>query len=291
MSDLSRGYLFGFIGVAIFSLTLPFTRIAVQHVDPLFVSVGRTVVAAAAAIIVLLATRQPWPSHANIKQLLIIAAGVVFGFPIFSALAMQSAPASHGGVVLGALPLATAVMSTIFASERPSNTFWFWSVAGSIAVIAFAAWDSGLTLQFADIYLLLALILAAMGYAASGNLARTLGGWQVICWALVVALPLTLPLTLYVLPKDMSAIPATSWASFAYLSLMSQFIGFFAWNKGLAIGGVARVGQIQLLQSFMTLAAAAVMNNEPLSLRTVGFACLVATCVWFGRKARVAIKP
>jgi drug/metabolite transporter (DMT)-like permease len=287
MSQLSRGYLFGFLGVAIFSLTLPFTRIAVQYFDPLFVSIGRTVVAAAAAAIALVATRQPWPSRGDLKQLVIIAAGVVFGFPIFSALAMQSAPASHGGVVLGALPLATAVMSTVFAGERPSNAFWFWSVAGSLAVILFAVRGGSAGLQSADLCLFAALVLASMGYAASGNLARTLGGWQVICWALLLALPITLPLTVYFLPNDVSIIPASALGSFLYLSLMSQFLGFFAWNKGLATGGVARVGQIQLLQSFMTLAVSTLINNETITAATIGFALVVAACVWFGRKARV----
>jgi drug/metabolite transporter (DMT)-like permease len=288
MTPLTRGYSFGFIGVAIFSLTLPFTRIAVQSLDPMFVSLGRTVLAALVAIIALAVMRQPWPTFADAKQLCIVAAGVVFGFPVFSALAMTSVPASHGGVVLGALPLATAAMSTVFAGERPSALFWGWSVAGSAAVVAFALWDGGAQLQTGDIYLFIALILAAVGYAASGNLARTLGGWQVICWALVIALPISLPLGVYLLPANLLSTPGAALWSFLYLSLMSQFIGFFAWNKGLALGGVARVGQVQLLQTFMTLGFAALINREALTARTLGFAVVVALCVWFGRKARVA---
>lgn len=287
MTDSSLGAVLGFIGVAIFSLTLPFTRFAVTAFDPLFLSLGRTVFAAALAAPILLLTGQPRPSQADLKQLLIIAAGVVFGFPILSALAMQSVPASHGGVVLGALPLATAVMSTLFAGERPSRQFWFWSVAGSAAVIVFALSDGATGLQAADLLLLGALVAAAMGYAAGGNLSRTLGGWQVICWALLVALPESLPLTLYYWPADVFSISWNAWGCFAYLSVMSQLIGFFAWNRGLALGGVARVGQVQLLQTFMTLAAASFINSEPLSLRTVGFAFIVAACVWFGRRAKV----
>jgi drug/metabolite transporter (DMT)-like permease len=291
MNDQTRGYLFGFLGVLVFSLTLPFTRIAVAELDPLFISLGRTVLAAAAAILVLLATRQAWPANADIKQLLIVAAGVVFGFPICSAIAMQTVPASHGGVVLGALPLATAIMSTIFAGERPSPAFWFWSLAGSLAVIAFTIWDTGFLLQAGDTFLLLALILAGIGYAAGGNLSRSLGGWQVICWALIVALPVTLPATLYLWQSVKPGVSAASWWSFAYLALMSQFLGFFAWNRGLAIGGVSKVGQVQLLQTFLTLGFSALINREFITMHMIAFALIVAACVWFGRRARVIITP
>jgi drug/metabolite transporter (DMT)-like permease len=213
MTDQSRGLLLGFIGVAIFALTLPLTRIAVVELHPLFVSLGRTVVAAGFAGVLLFATRQVRPNLEQLKQLMIVAAGVVFGFPSLSALAMQTVPASHGGVVLGALPLATAAMSTIFARERPSSTFWLWSIAGSTAVIIFATRDSGFTLHIGDVYLIAALIAAAMGYAAGGNLSRTLGGWQVICWALIIALPLTIPGTLWFWPANAGAVSPFAWGS------------------------------------------------------------------------------
>jgi drug/metabolite transporter (DMT)-like permease len=288
MTDQTRGMILGFVGVAIFALTLPFTRIAVTELHPLFVSLGRTVVAAAVAAIILVATQQTRPTGAQLSQLIIVAAGVVFGFPSLSAFAMQTVPAAHGGVVLGALPLATAVMSTIFAKERPSRAFWFWSVAGSVTVIAFAMRDGGFALHIGDFYLIAALIAAAMGYAAGGNLSRELGGWQVICWALVIALPLTIPGTFLFWPSDIAAVSNTTWLSFAYLALMSQLVGFFFWNKGLAIGGVARVGQVQLLQTFITLGAAAVINRESIGFLTIAFAILVGLCVWFGRKAKIS---
>jgi drug/metabolite transporter (DMT)-like permease len=286
LASTTRGYIFGFIGVAIFSLTLPFTHVAVRELDPVFTAMGRTVVAATAAIIILLVTRQPRPSKQDMVRLMIVAAGVIFGFPLFSAIAMKTATASHGTVLLGLLPLATAFMSTIFAGEKPTQRFWLWSILGSALVVTFALWDGGRELRGADTLLLLAVITASMGYAAGGSLSRKLGGWQVICWALVVALPLTLPITLYTI-KDVSTVSVTSWISFAYLSLMSQLIGFFAWNKGLAMGGVAKVGQVQLLQTFMTLAAAALFFGDAFTPRSVVFALLVALCVWFGRKAQV----
>ena len=291
MSSLARGYMLGLVGVAIFSLTLPLTRIAVVELDPLFISLGRTVLAAAIALPLLLVTRQPIPTAADLKQLLFVASGVVFGFPVLSAIAMKSVPASHGGVVLGALPLATAAMSTVFAGERPSPAFWAWAALGSLAVISFALWDSGFSLHAGDGLLLAALLAASVGYAAGGNLSRSLGGWQVICWALVVGLPITLPATVMLFPDRATAVSMTTWGSFIYLAVMSQFVGFFAWNKGLALGGVARVGQVQLLQTFMTLGAATLINSEPLTLRTVGFGSLIALCVWFGRKAKVSELP
>lgn len=287
MNSTTRGYLLGFIGVAVFSLTLPFTRLAVREFDPIFISVGRTVVAALVAIPLLLLTRQAWPDKADLKSLIIIAAGVVLGFPILSSIAMKTAPASHGSVVLALLPLGTAFMSTIFAGERPSPIFWMWSLLGSSAVIVYALWDGGVALHGADSLLVLAVIAAAMGYAAGGQLSRKLGGWQVICWALIVALPVTLPVTWFYSSGVSGHESPQAWACFAYLGFMSQLIGFFAWNKGLATGGVAKVGQMQLLQTFMTQAAAAIILGEQLTVRSLLFAGLVATCVWFGRKAQV----
>ncbi len=287
MNSVTRGYLLGFVGVAIFSLTLPFTRLAVRSFDPLFISSGRTVLAALVALPLLLLTRQPRPDKADLWRLMVIAAGVVFGFPILSSLAMQSAPASHGSVVLALLPLSTAFMSTIFAGEKPSHSFWLWSLLGSFTVIVYALWDGGVALHGADSLLVLAVIAAGMGYAAGGQLSRKLGGWQVICWALIVALPVTVPLTWYYSSAVTGQEPWAAWACFAYLSFMSQLIGFFAWNRGLALGGVAKVGQVQLLQTFMSQVAAFFILSEPLTLRSLLFACLVAVCVWFGRKAQV----
>jgi drug/metabolite transporter (DMT)-like permease len=287
MRETTRGYVWGFIGVAIFSLTLPFSHIAVREFDPLFISIGRTVLAACVAAPILLLTRQSWPDWGDLKQLFFVVLGVIFGFPILSTIAMKTAPASHGSVVLALLPLGTAFMSTIFAGERPSIAFWAWSVLGSAAVVLYALWDGGVALHGADSLLVLAVIAASMGYAAGGNLARKLGGWQVICWALVVALPLTLPLTIY-FAQDVTGVESfRGWLCFAYLSLMSQLIGFFAWNKGLAGGGVARVGQVQLLQTFMTQIAAWGLMGEALTLRSIAFACVVATCVWFGRRTQI----
>jgi drug/metabolite transporter (DMT)-like permease len=284
-----RGMIYGFIGVAIFALTLPLTRIAVSEFDPLFISVGRTVLAGLVALAILIISGQPRPTREHAGGLSLTILGVIFGFPILSTIAMQSVPASHGGVVLGTLPLMTAMMSVWLANERPSLLFWFWGGLGSAIVVAFALWDGSGGFQFADLLLILAVIAAGMGYAAGGNLARTLGGWQVICWALVFALPITIPTTLY-LAQDLTGNESiSSWACFVYLALFSQLIGFFAWYKGLSLGGVAKVGQVQLLQSFITLAASALLIGERLTWQMLLFASAVAFCVWFGRKARVQL--
>jgi drug/metabolite transporter (DMT)-like permease len=283
----TKGLWLGFVGVAIFALTLPLTRLAVQEFSPFFLSIGRTVLAAAVALPLLLLTRQPRPQAADLRLLAFVIAGVIFGFPVFSALALKTVPASHGGVVLGALPLATAMMSTVFAGERPSIKFWVWSALGSLAVITYALWDGGAELHGGDTLLVVAVILASVGYAAGGQLSKRLGGWQVICWALVVALPLTLPITFF-LARDLTFHEsAIGWGCYIYLSLMSQLAGFFFWNKGLAIGGIARVGQVQLLQTFMTLAASAAILGEAITLRAIIFALITGACVWFGRKAVV----
>ena len=282
-----KGLVFGFIGVAIFALTLPLTRFALHDFDPVFLAIGRTVIAALIAGPLLIFTRQTRPSSADLRLLAFVVAGVVFGFPILSAIASRTVPASHGGVVLGALPLATALMSTYFAGERPSRAFWLWGVLGSILVIAFALGDNGVELHAGDALLALSVIAASMGYAAGGQLAKRLGGWQVICWALVLALPITLPLTFW-MSRGLNGHEATpSWLSFLYLGLMSQLAGFFFWNRGLALGGIARVGQVQLLQSSMTLVAASIILGEHITPRAVIFAVLIAACVWFGRKAAV----
>jgi drug/metabolite transporter (DMT)-like permease len=287
LTDVTRGYIYGFIGVAIFSLTLPFSHLAVRELDPFFVSIGRTVIAGLASIIILLATRQPWPTRADALRLLIVVAGVVFGFPVFSTIAMKTVDASHGTVVLGLLPLSTAFMSTIFAGERPTPVFWAWGLLGSALVVTFALWQGSMTLRSADVLLLLAVLAAGMGYAAGGALSRKLGGWQVICWALVMALPLTVPIATFLAFKIQTPVQWVSWGGFLYLALFSQLIGFFAWNAGLATGGVARVGQVQLLQTFLTLLAAWAFFGETLSPRAIIFAGLVAICVWMGRKAQV----
>lgn len=282
---LGLGY--GFLGVLGFSLTLPATRAAVTDLDPTIVGLGRAVVAALLAVIVLWATHQPLPNCKHWGSLLIVAAGVILGFPLLSAWAMQQLPAAHGAVVLGLMPLATAIAATFRAGERPSLSFWIASIAGSTTVILFAVISGAGQIQGADVALLGAGVAAAVAYAEGGRLARVLGGWQVICWALVLAVPLLiLPVAIAILQHGLVASP-TAWLGFGYVSIVSQFLAFFAWYQGLAMGGVARVGQIQLLQPFLTIFASALLLSEAIAPITIGAAAVVVTKVALGKKAAI----
>ncbi|WP_234030678.1 DMT family transporter [Undibacterium sp. 14-3-2] len=282
-----KGMWLGLAGVAIFSLTLPFTRLAVTELDPVFVAMGRAVVAALLAAILLWMQKARLPDYADLKALLITAVGVVIGFPLCSTWAMQYVPAAHGAIVLGILPLATALFAAIRFHERPSPGFWLMAVIGSALVIVFALMQGAGHLQWADLALFGAVLAAAMGYAEGGRLAQRMGGLQVIAWALILILPVTLGLSIWsVWQHGLHASPVV-WSGFAYVSVFSMFIGFLFWYKGLAIGGIARVGQIQLLQPFMSLFGAAVIMGETLSWTNMGFALAVIVTVGLGRRMKI----
>lgn len=281
------GLAYGFLGVLGFSLTLPATRAAVVDLDPVFVGLGRALVAAILAAALLRITKQKRPDRRQLKSLLVVAFGVILGFPLLSAWAMQQLPASHGGVVTGILPLATAIAGTLRAGDRPSRGFWIASITGSLTVIAFAVISGAGQPQVADLALIGASVAAAIGYAEGGRLAQVIGGWQVISWALVLAAPIVaLPVIMAVLEHGLVASPS-AWLGFGYVSVISQFFAFFAWYQGLAIGGVARVSQIQLLQPFLTILASALLLGEAIAPFTIGAATLVAATVALGKKAAI----
>lgn len=285
------GLFYGFLGVLSFSLTLPATRVAVVDLNPTFVGLGRGVIAGVMAAIALYVTRQPLPSRRQWRSLAIVALGVVLGFPLLSAWAMQQLPAAHGAVVLGLLPLATAIAGVLRAGDRPSLGFWLASVVGSATVVSFGLWSGGGRLEMAHLILFASVVVAAMGYAEGGRLAKTLGGWQVISWALVLAAPLEIiPTAIAIAHHGLAASP-TAWIGFAYVCCISQFVGFFAWYHGLAIGGVARVGQVQLLQPFLTILASALLLGESITPVTLGAASLVIASVALGRRATVQKVP
>jgi drug/metabolite transporter (DMT)-like permease len=280
-----RGLLYGFVGVASFSLTLPATRVAVRTLDPVVVGVGRALVAAAIAAVVLVVTRQRPPPARLAARLMVVAGGVIFGFPVLSAWAMQHVPAAHGAVVIGILPLATALAAALLAGERPPALFWASSLFGSGVVAAFALHEGGGGWEAADWALVGAVVAAAVGYAEGARLARTLGGWQVISWTLVLASPAALAVVWPYLDVRLLQAPGEAWLAFGYVALVSQYLGFFAWYAGLALGGIARVGQVQLLQPFLTLLASAALLGEPVTGFTLVAAALVVAAVAVGRKA------
>lgn len=293
-SPPSGGMLLGFVGVAIFSQTLPFTRMAVAELDPSFVALARAVIAAMLALALLAARGALAPARRprgrQWLRLAVTALGVVVGFPMFSSLAMREVPAAHGAIVIGLLPLATAVFAAWFGNERPSLGFWLSALAGSALVVGFALWQGAGGLQHADWFLFLAVVLGALGYAEGGKLSRELGGLETISWALVLSLPVLVPVVAWLALAHAGQIAAASpraWIGMAYVSVFSMFVGFLFWYAGLAKGGVARVGQIQLLQPFLTLAGGAVILAEPLDAATVAFAVAVIAVVALGRRAAV----
>ena len=289
----TKGLLLGMVAVSIFSLTLPATRVAVAELDPVFVGLGRGVVAALFALGYLLVSRTPPPARAAWRELAVVAVGVVVGFPLFSALAMRELPAVHGGVMLAILPLATAIAGAVYAHERASKKFWFLSLAGASAVAVFSLREGGGNFQSADLLLVAAVVCAAVGYAVGARLTRRLGGVAVISWALVLAAPFIVIPVLFVMPITAAA-SFEAWCGFVYVSLASQFLGFIPWYRGLALGGIARVSQLQLAQPFLTVFASAWLLGEGVDAATIGFAALVVVLVAFSQRAfgqRRKLKP
>lgn len=284
MKTETKGMLLGIIGVSAFGLTLPATRVIIPHLDPIFIGLGRAVLAAIFAAIFLLWFRQKVPTKNQVYQLAIVALGVVVGFPIFSSWAMQYVPASHGGVVLGILPLATAIVGVLIGNERPSFSFWLVSIIGSGLVVLYTLLQGSGGFQTADIALLGAIISAAVGYAVGARLSKDMGGWQVICWALVLAFPFILLPTISYAPESFAGISMIGYGSFLYLALVSQLLAFFVWYKGLALGGIARVSQAQLIQPFVTLFASALFLGEVIDIETMVFVFLVVSSVWLGKR-------
>lgn len=291
----SQGMLLGLVGVLIFSLTLPMTRIVVEEFHPLLNGLGRALAAAVPAGALLFARRERLPNRAQLKGLFVVALGVIVAFPVFSAWALKTVPSSHGALVVGLQPLFVALYAAWLSHERPSRAFWGSAAAGSALVVAFALNAGGGSLQAGDALMLLAVAIGALGYAEGARLAREMGGWQVICWALVVAAPfLIVPVGWLAWKQHLhhpGPVALKTWLAFGYVSLFSQFIGFFAWYAGLAMGGIARVGQVQLLQIFFTMAFAALFFGESVAPSTWIFAAAVIATVLVGRKAAVHTAP
>ncbi len=291
--DVRKGLWLGLLGVVIFALTLPLTRLAVgtpgaPQFSGVFVSSGRATVAALLSIVFLWATHAPRPKRADWLPLCVVALGVVFGFPLFSSIAMRHVEAVHASVILGVVPLATALVGAWLHRQRPSAGFWACAGLGTALVVAFAvlrSGHSGLMLAGADVLLLLAMACAAVGYGMGGLLSQRLRADHVICWALVIGLPLNMPLALMEYPQ--TAINFESWAAFFYVAVFSQWLGFFAWYRGLALGGTVRVSQVQLLQPFMSMLFAVPILGERLDALTVGFGLAVIAVVFIGRKMPV----
>ncbi len=281
------GMALGLLGVTIFAATLPMTRLGVPSLGPQFLTGARAAIAGGLGLIFLAVKAQPVPWR-QMPRLALAAVCLVAGFPGLTSLAMQTLPAAHAGVFTGLLPLATVVVAVLLGGERPSIGFWACAVLGAALVGGFALHHGGAALQTGDALLLLAIAVAALGYALCAQLSREITPGDVISWMVVLSLPVSLPFAWSARPLDLAAIPPGAWASLAYLGTMSMYLGFFAWNAGMALGGVARVSQIQLSQSFMTLGISALLLGEHVDAETVLCAILVVALVFIGRNLRVA---
>ena len=287
-STVRSGLAWGLLGIVSFSASLPTARLATLHLDPWFVSLGRAFVAGTLAALLLLWRRPRLPAGTEWRSLALVVVGVVLGFPVLSTLALRDMPAAHASVIVGTAPLLTAAVAALIARERHGLAFWLASAAGCALVVGFALWRAGgagvsLGLAPGDALMLLAVVAVAFGYVGGGKAARTLGGWQTICWALLLALPL-LPLPVW-WTRPSGPVPAASWAAFGYQSLVSMFLGFFAWYRGLALGGIARVGQVQLLQPFLSLGLSALLLGEAVPPALWLVAAAVVACVFAARRA------
>ncbi|GGA91775.1 transporter [Brucella endophytica] len=277
--DRTAGWINGFLGVLIFSGSLPATKIAVLDIDPTFLTVARAAIAGVLAAMLLVLFRQRVPDRRELFSLCVVALGVVVGFPLLTALALTAMTSAHAIVFVGLLPLATALFAVVRGGERPRATFWAFSITGSAIVAAYALGQGSAASVMGDGLMLAAIIVCGLGYAEGARLSRKLGGWQVISWALTLSLPLMLPLALLTQPASWDGVGWPALGGLAYVSLFSMLVGFVFWYRGLAQGGTAAVGQLQLLQPFFGLALAAVVAHETVGWGMVATAAAVVVCV------------
>ena len=284
MDKTASGWVNGFIGVLIFSGSLPATRVAVMDFDPTFVTSARAAIAGLLGLAMLLLFREKRPQRGDLVSLVIVALGVVVGFPLLTALALKHITSAHSIIFIGLLPLATAIFGVLRGGERPQPLFWPFAILGSATVAGFALSNDGTASVAGDLLMVAAIVLCGLGYAEGAALSRRIGGWQVISWALLLALPLMLPVMVWTWPPAWSGVGLPAWIGLAYVSVFSMFVGFIFWYRGLAIGGIARVGQLQQLQPFFGLALAGFLLHEPVAWTMVAATALVVICVFFARR-------
>ncbi len=279
MRRTTDGWVSGLIGVIIFSGSLPATRVAVGGFTPLFLTSARAVIAALLGAALLLVLRQRRPTASDLGSLAIVAIGVVIGFPLLTGLALQHITSAHSMVLVGLLPLATAIFGVLRGGERPKPAFWLFSIVGGLSIAGFAWSQSGGASTTGDFLMVASILLCGLGYAEGATLSRRLGGWQVISWALVLALPVMALVAFASLPRNWVGIGLPVWAGLAYVSVFSMLVGFVFWYRGLALGGIAGVGQLQLLQPFFGLVLAGLLLHEPIAWTMIAVTGMVVLCV------------
>ncbi len=278
------GWINGLLGVIIFSGSLPATRVAVLDMDPFFLTFLRASIAGVLAIMLIYGFREKYPQVSQIKSLIIVSLGVIIGFPLLTAMALQHVTSAHSIVFLALLPLTTAIFGVLRGGERPRMAFWIFSVLGSLLVMGFALSQSTIVSPTDDLLMLAAVVVCGLGYAEGAKLTRILGGWQVISWSLVLSLPFMLIASFITMPASFTSIGSSAWIALGYVSLFSMLIGFIFWYKGLATGGIAVVGQLQLLQPFFGLGLSAILLHETISPLMVFITLGVVLCVMGSRK-------
>ncbi|EMQ5757802.1 TPA: DMT family transporter [Proteus mirabilis] len=278
------GWINGLLGVIIFSGSLPATRVAVLDMDPFFLTFLRASIAGVLAIMLIYGFREKYPQVSQIKSLIIVSLGVIIGFPLLTAMALQHVTSAHSIVFLGLLPLTTAIFGVLRGGERPRMAFWIFSVLGSLLVMGFALSQSTIVSPTGDLLMLAAVVVCGLGYAEGAKLTRILGGWQVISWSLVLSLPFMLIASFITMPASFTSIGSSAWIALGYVSLFSMLIGFIFWYKGLATGGIAAVGQLQLLQPFFGLGLSVILLHETISPLMVFITLGVVLCVMGSRK-------
>lgn len=279
MERTTAGWGSGFLGVIIFSGSLPATRVAVADLSPMFLTSARAVIAALLGVVFLFALRQTRPERRDIFPLTLVAIGGVVGFPLLTALALQHITAAHSIVFIGLLPLATAIFGVLRGGEQPKPAFWLFSIVGAAAVAGFALYGSEGGTLVGDLLMIAAVLVCGLGYAEGATLSRRLGGWQVISWALLLSLPIMAVIALFTLPNTWSNIGVPAWIGLVYVSIFSMMVGFIFWYRGLALGGIAGVGQLQLLQPFFGFLLAAIFLGEPIAWTMIASTVIVVVCV------------
>ncbi|EEH67528.1 MULTISPECIES: DMT family transporter [Acinetobacter] len=285
MKYFNNGWVNGLVGVMIFAGSLPATRVAVLEFSPTFLTAARAAIAGLFAVLLLVLLQQKLPKRVDWLPLFYVAIGVVVGFPLFTALALQYVSAAHSIVFIGLLPLATAIFGVVRGGEKTSQKFWFFAILGAALVFGYMLVQTKSWLfHYGDFYMLLAILLCGFGYAEGGRLSKHLGGWQVICWALLLTLPVMLWISWLYMPNSFADISWSAKLGLIYVSIFSMLIGFFFWYKGLAQGGIAAVGQLQLLQPLFGLAIAAVLLHEHVSITMFVVTVAVIACVTCAKK-------
>jgi drug/metabolite transporter (DMT)-like permease len=286
MNKRDHGLTLGLIGVVIFSGSLPATRAAVAGFEPVFLTAARALLATIGAIVALALFAENRPLRSELPSLLVVAASVVVGYPLLSGIAMTEISSARGLLFTGLLPLSTATWAMVRGGERPHPAFWLFAITGSGLLAIYALLNGGAEGVFtADSLMLVAIVVCGLGYAEGAVLSRRLGGWQVICWALVISAPAMLAVAAFTWPTGWPSFDSSAWLGLAYIAVFSMLIGFFFWYRALAIGGSSRVGQLQLIQPLLGMGLSAVILQERIAWSLVATAVGVLGCVAGARRA------